>query len=82
MAFNETAERLLQAPALDTPHGVERHMSTRSPEQAGVYVCSVLVAVVPGILLCLRLYTKIRILRRTDLTDCLRLPFLDLSCCC
>ncbi|KAL9613858.1 MAG: hypothetical protein Q9204_008868 [Flavoplaca sp. TL-2023a] len=44
-------------------------MSTRSPEQAGVYVCSVLVAVVPGILLCLRLYTKVRVLKRTDLTD-------------
>ncbi|KAL8749337.1 MAG: hypothetical protein Q9199_007748 [Rusavskia elegans] len=69
MVFNATAERLLHAPALDTPPGVHRHMSTQSPEQAGVYVCSVLVAVVPGTLLCLRLYTKIRILRRTDLTD-------------
>ncbi|KAL8913226.1 MAG: hypothetical protein Q9171_001940 [Xanthocarpia ochracea] len=69
MGFNETAERLLRAPALDTPNGVERHMSTQSPEQAGVYVCAVFVAVVPGILLCLRLYTKVRILRRTNLTD-------------
>ena len=74
MVFNATAERLLNAPALNTPPGVERHMSTRSPEQVGVYICSVLVAVVPGILLCLRLYTKVRILRRTDLTDCLLPP--------
>ena len=69
MALNETAHRLLHEPALRTPPGDERLMSTRSPEQAGVYVCSVLVAVVPGILLCLRLYTKLRILKRTDLTD-------------
>lgn len=70
MVFNATEQRLLQAPALATPPGVERHMSTHSPEQAGVYVCDVLCAVVPGTLLALRLYTKIVILRRTDLTDC------------
>lgn len=70
MIFNATAERLLHASALDTPPEVERHMSTRSPEQVGVYICSVLVAVVSGTLLCLRLYIKVRILRRTDLTDC------------
>lgn len=52
------------------PRGVERHMSTHSREQIGIYFCSVLVAGVPGIRLCLRLYTKVRILRRTDLTDC------------
>ncbi|CAL8580356.1 hypothetical protein XPA_006085 [Xanthoria parietina] len=69
MAFNASAERLLYEPALDTPPGLHRHMSTQSPEQAGVYVCSVLVAVVPGTLLCLRLYTKLRILRRSDWTD-------------
>ncbi|KAI4091212.1 MAG: hypothetical protein LQ339_008189 [Xanthoria mediterranea] len=69
MAFNASAERLLHEPALDTPPGLHRHMSTQSPEQAGVYVCSVLVAVVPGTLLCLRLYTKLRILRRSDWTD-------------
>ena len=74
MVFNATAQRLLHAPALSTPPGVQRHMSTHSPEQAGVYVCSVLVAVVPGTLLCLRLYTKIRILKRTDLTDCTHQP--------
>ncbi|KAI4212864.1 MAG: hypothetical protein L6R36_009472 [Xanthoria steineri] len=69
MAFNASAERLLHEPALDTPPGLHRHMSTQSPDQAGVYVCSVLVAVVPGNLLCLRLYTKLRILRRSDWTD-------------
>lgn len=82
MTFNATAQRLLHAPALDTPPGVERHMSTRSPEQIGVYFCAVLVAVVPGILLCLRMYVKLRIYRRTDVTDCLQPPFLARSCFC
>lgn len=75
MAFNASAERLLHEPALDTPPGLHRHMSTQSPDQAGVYVCSVLVAVVPGNLLCLRLYTKLRILRRSDWTDCTQRHF-------
>ena len=82
MIYNATAERLLHAPALDPPHGFERHLSIHSPEQAGVYVCSVFVAIVPGVMLCLRLYTKIRILRRTDLTDCLWLSLHHLLCCC
>ena len=56
MVYNATAERLLQEPALEAPPGVERHMGARSP--AAYYVCAVFCAVVPGTLLCLRLYTK------------------------
>ena len=61
---------LLGQPALDPPPGVIRHMSTHSREQAGFYACAVMVGVVPGTLLALRLFTKIRIVRRLDLNDC------------
>ena len=80
MVYNATAERLLQEPALEPPPGVERHMGARSP--AAYYVCAVFCSVVPGTLLCLRLYTKTHILKRTDLTDCLQPHSKTLSCGC
>lgn len=61
----------LQVPALQTPAGViSQFPTTYSSEQAWFYVAATLSAVVPGILLLLRLYTKIRIVRNVDLIDC------------
>lgn len=61
----------LQQPALETPSGViSQFPTTHSDEQAWYYVCVTLSTVVPGTLLLLRLYTKLSIVRRVDLTDC------------
>lgn len=61
----------LHEPALETPPGViSQFPTTHSDEQAWYYVCAVLSTVVPGTLLLLRLYTKLRILRKMDVTDC------------
>lgn len=61
----------LQEPALETPPGViSQFPTTHSDEQAWFYVCATLSTVFPGILLLLRLYTKLRVVRKVDLTDC------------
>ena len=66
----------LQIPALKTPPGVTSQFpTTYSSEQAWFYVAATLSAVVPGTLLLLRLYTKIRIVRNVDLIDCSTPPF-------
>lgn len=65
----------LQQPALETPPGViSLFPTTHSDEQAWFYVAATLSAVVPGTLLLLRLYTKLRIVRRMDWTDCSMSP--------
>ena len=61
----------LQEPALETPPGViSRFPTTHSDEQAWFYVAVTLSAIVPGTLLLLRLYTKLRVVRQLDWTDC------------
>ena len=66
----------LQEPALATPPNVRSQFpTTHSNEQAWFYVCATLSTVIPGTLLLLRLYTKWRIIRKLDVTDCLTAPF-------
>ena len=61
----------LQKPALETPPGaISRFPTIHSDEEAWFYVAATLSAVVPGVLLLLRLYTKLRIVRNLDWTDC------------
>lgn len=61
----------LQSPALDTPPGVISQFPTiRSKDQAWFYVCVALATVVTGTLLLLRIYIKLRVVRKVDLTDC------------
>ena len=62
---------LLNAPALDPPEGVTRTMTFYPPEQAGYYTFIALCGIVPGAFLVMRLYTKIQIVRRMDVTDCM-----------
>ena len=70
----------LQAPALQAPSGViSQFPTTYSSEQVWFYVASTLSGVVPGALLLLRLYTKVRIVRNVDLIDCATFPFLILT---
>ena len=63
-------EELLNAPALAPPLGVTPVMSTYGPDQSGYYAFSVLAGLLPGALLAIRMYTKIRIIKRVDVTDC------------
>lgn len=61
----------LQQPAFETPPDVvSLFPTTHSDEQAWFFVVATLSSVVPGTLLLLRLYTKVHIVRRVDLTDC------------
>jgi len=60
---------LLAEPALDTPPGVQRHMSTNSSEQKWFILGAVLCIVVPGFVLLLRIYTKIFIMRKSEIAD-------------
>lgn len=73
---------VLLEPALSRPSGVISHFpTTNSSEQAWFYVTGTLSAVIPGILLLLRLYTKWRVVHMLDLIDCLALstPALAIS---
>lgn len=65
----------LNQPALSTPPGTVSHFpTTHSREQAWYYVCATLCAVITGTFLLLRLYTKVRIVSKVDVTDCLLSP--------
>lgn len=65
----------LQQPALRTPPGVISQFPTiHAGHQVWYYVCVTLASVVPGILLLLRWYTKLRVVRKVDLIDCSILP--------
>ena len=61
---------LLDGPALPPPKGVTPEVNNHSGEQALYFVVASLCTIVPGMLLLLRLYTKLRISRNVDLTDC------------
>ena len=62
----------LNQPALSTPPGIVSHFpTTHSRVQVWYYVCAALCAVTTGTFLLLRLYTKVRIVRKVDVTDCL-----------
>lgn len=69
-AVATTTLALLEGPALTPPNGVIPSVTNRSDEQHWYYVCVSFCTVVPGVLLLLRLYTKLRIVRKVDLTDC------------
>lgn len=61
----------LQSPALETPPGViSQFPTTHSGGQVWFRVSATLFTIVPGTLLLLRLYTKLRIVRKVDITDC------------
>ena len=70
IARNVTESVLLDGPALQPPPGVVANVTNRSDEQFWYYVCISVCTVIPGNLLCLRFYTKLRIIRKVDLTDC------------
>lgn len=61
---------IFEEPAMRPPEGIVPHLSTNSPEQTWYYVCVSFCSVVSGVLLSLRLYTKLRIIRKVDATDC------------
>lgn len=64
------AEQLEMA-AMDPPPGVEPHFVTSDPTAIKwYYFAAVMCVVVPGLLLLLRLYTRLRIIRKVDSTDC------------
>ena len=60
-------------PALKTPPGVTSRFPITHSDAARVWfdVCATLSTVVAGTLLLLRIYTRLRILRKVDMTDCL-----------
>lgn len=63
---------ILHEPALKAPPGViSQFPTTSSDEQSWWYVGVTISMIVPGILLLLRLYTKLYVVRKVDLTDCL-----------
>lgn len=73
MSSSTTAE-LLEAPVIQPPEGVIANFAEFSGTPSWYYVCAVFCTVVPGVLLLLRLYTKMYIVRKMDLTDGLILP--------
>ena len=60
----------LEGPAGRTPPGVVPHLTNSSEDQKWYYVGVVTCLVIAGIFVVLRFYTKLRIIRRTDLSDC------------
>lgn len=66
----EGPKDLLAGPALPPPPGVIAHFSRTSPDQKWFYICVPLFTIIPGIFILLRLYTKLKIVRKLDLSDC------------
>ena len=64
------ADPLLEPASKMPPGVVSQFPTTHSDEQAWVYLATILSTIVPGTLLLLRLYTKLRVFRKVDLTDC------------
>lgn len=56
------------------PPGVEANVTNHSDQQKYFYVCITLATVVPGVLLLIRWYTKARLVRKIELSDCLNTP--------
>jgi hypothetical protein len=75
------ATAMREQPALPWPGGPNPTWEPKlhSPEQAWYYVCVTLCAVVSGVFIMLRLYTKLRIVRALDLSDCLFPPLTCLT---
>ncbi|EAT85923.1 hypothetical protein SNOG_07272 [Parastagonospora nodorum SN15] len=55
--------------AADPPPGSQGKLGTASDALVWYQVCAVLCTTVPGLFVLLRLYTKVFIVRKTDLTD-------------
>lgn len=69
-AVSNSSLELLDGPALTPPNGVIPNVTNQSEEQRWYYVAASFCTVFPGALLLLRLYTKLHIMRKVDLTDC------------
>ena len=66
----DTISEILEGPALKPPPGIEVvEITNTDPAQKYYYPMAVLCTVVPGVLLLLRLYTRLRVYRKFDLTD-------------
>lgn len=61
---------LLDGPALPPAEGVTPQLNNHSGEQVLYFVVASLCTIIPGALLLLRLYTRLRVFRKVDLTDC------------
>ena len=66
-----TAANPREAPAMQPPPGVEAHVTNHSDEQKFFYLCITVATIVPGVLLLIRLYTKVRLVKKVELSDCL-----------
>lgn len=62
-------EEQLNLPALDPPPGVTPVFNPNA-DLPWFVPATVIITVIPGLLVLLRLYTKIRIVRKTDITEC------------
>lgn len=67
---------LLERPALPPPKGVNvTTVTNRSSEQDAIVIYGACALGITGVFMLVRLYTKIRIVRKVDLSDC-RYPVL------
>ncbi|KAF2280535.1 uncharacterized protein EI97DRAFT_498677 [Westerdykella ornata] len=66
--MSELPKDLWNTPALEPPPGVTPHFVTFSPDLK-FYLGMSLCTIIPGLLVILRFYNKIRIVRKTDLAD-------------
>lgn len=75
---NETAvaaaaaqmEKMLEGPAALPPLGVHQHVTNTSDMQIWFDICIGICISIAGLFTLMRLYTKLVILRMTDLSDC------------
>ena len=59
-----------QLPAMQAPPGVKPHLTTTSPDQKWYFICVPLFSIIPGMFIILRLYTKLKIVKKLDCADC------------
>lgn len=72
-----TAANPREEPAMQPPPGEEAHVTNRSDEQRFFYLCITVATIVPGVLLLIRLYTKARLMKKVELSDCSCVPNLE-----
>jgi hypothetical protein len=63
--------QMLAARALKPPPGADTTMTLDSPEQVWFLIVAITCIAIPGLFLIVRIYTKLAVVRRFEIADCM-----------
>jgi hypothetical protein len=67
----EILEKALNGPALPPPKGIIPHLVNHSEKENLLYIVGSLCMGIMGILITVRIYTKLRVIRKLEAADCM-----------